>query len=189
MGAMKSTPVNAILAECNEQPLQFRRKLLAQKYIIKLKTRESTMIDKLNKLAIEDLTNKYWKIKNSPPLAEAVIDTKHLSVTYGNYKKLPMFNINYMQLIKKHRVIIPKYTESKQINKAILNSVLEDFVDKDITTLYTDGSRTINGVGCAVFIQTANQSLLYQLPKHSSIYTAELFAIQKAISWLISKKY
>uniref|UniRef100_A0A6P7H131 Uncharacterized protein LOC114349025 n=1 Tax=Diabrotica virgifera virgifera TaxID=50390 RepID=A0A6P7H131_DIAVI len=181
---MISSPVKAILAECNELPLDLRRQLLSQKYLLKLKSLESNMINKLSDIAKEDLTNRFWKIKNSPPLAEAFVETNADHISFGKNKTLFMYTIPYRSLIKPHRVIIPNYTEYHHINHTLLKSILGGLVNKPF--IYTDGSKTKHGVGCGVFIQNTKQSFMFKLPSICSIYTAELIAIWKGITWLTS---
>ncbi|XP_053692571.1 uncharacterized protein LOC128741021 [Sabethes cyaneus] len=45
--------------------------------------------------------------------------------------------------------------------------------------IYTDGSKTSDGVGCGIFSQDAN--IVICLPSHLSIFSAEAFAIIKAL--------
>jgi ribonuclease HI len=54
----------------------------------------------------------------------------------------------------------------------------------DSTHIFTDGSKTDVGVACAFVTPTSSFS--YRLPNNSSIFTAELFALLKAVKYITS---
>nr|CAH7737602.1 unnamed protein product [Callosobruchus chinensis] len=56
------------------------------------------------------------------------------------------------------------------------------------TEIYTDGSKSIHGVGSAYFVPNQKHTFRVKLPDLSSIYTAEALAIEKALEWC-SKKH
>nr|CAH7734033.1 unnamed protein product [Callosobruchus chinensis] len=51
------------------------------------------------------------------------------------------------------------------------------------TEIYTDGSKSIHGVGSAYFVPNQKHTFRVKLPDLSSIYTAEALAIEKALEW------
>ncbi|XP_026471243.1 uncharacterized protein LOC113375526 [Ctenocephalides felis] len=52
---------------------------------------------------------------------------------------------------------------------------------RDYNVIYTDGSKLDQKVGCAIYLENLNIKLGYKLPDFASIFTAEIFAIKKAI--------
>lgn len=52
---------------------------------------------------------------------------------------------------------------------------------RQYSRIYTDGSKDENRTGCAIFHSTA--TLNYRLPRNFSIFSAELYAIKKAIAF------
>nr|CAH7733494.1 unnamed protein product [Callosobruchus chinensis] len=78
LGALRSTPTAALLAECNEPPLHLRRIFLVEKFIVKCKfNNHNNIIRKISELAYYNLTNRWWQNKNSPPLAHAFTNVSH----------------------------------------------------------------------------------------------------------------
>ncbi|KAK9720452.1 hypothetical protein QE152_g22042 [Popillia japonica] len=91
-GTMRSTPCLPLLAECSEHPLNIRREFLAKKFILKIKVANSEfIIDPIYNIALADLTNRFWRIKNSPPLAAAFRDLSHME-NIGTFRILQVEN-------------------------------------------------------------------------------------------------
>ncbi|GJQ65372.1 hypothetical protein Trydic_g7483 [Trypoxylus dichotomus] len=79
IGAMESIPCLPVLAESLDLPLYIRREFLARKYIVKAKNLNlKQILTPTYNNAIGDLTNRFWKIKDSPPLVSAFRDISHL---------------------------------------------------------------------------------------------------------------
>ena len=51
--------------------------------------------------------------------------------------------------------------------------------------VYTDGSKSVDGVGGGVFIPEYRKSISFRLPDHCSILQAEISAIKRAVNWLM----
>ena len=84
LGAMKSTPTAALLAECGEQSLHLRCQFLAQKFLLKYNNfDQNNLLPKLAHLTIQDLTNPYWQNKSYPILADAFVKMTE----YGDISK------------------------------------------------------------------------------------------------------
>ena len=75
-GALSSTPTNDLLAETGESPLSLRILHLAEKCIVKnIFIQNDFLVNKINKISLDNLTNSYWVHTNSPPLVDAFIET------------------------------------------------------------------------------------------------------------------
>lgn len=71
VGYLKSTPTNVVEMETSEPPLNLRRRLLSDKFLLKQIAKDSTLINKVNDLTILVYTNRYWNKKKSPLLVES----------------------------------------------------------------------------------------------------------------------
>ena len=71
-------------------------------------------------------------------------------------------------------------TRKTQSEEEVRSRFLEhDTVHFSQTKLYTDGSESGNGVGCAVFHE--DTAYVSKLPDYASIFTAELTAVATAL--------
>lgn len=186
LGAFRSSPSPAVLAEAQEPPLELRRVYLSSKYITKLREYDpNKLLNDLHNLIIEDLTGRYWRVRNSPPLVKALVDTRDLEdiYRYTPLTKLPIFNIPYDAAACRNIVVLPSYSENPQVNKNIVSSLTD--IERELL-IYTDGSKTTSGVGCCFYIANTDEAFTYRLPDHSSIYTAESYAILSALHFLRS---
>ena len=185
IGAMQSSPCPAILAEAQEPPLKLRRQFLADKTLIKIRSiNPNNILNSINTLNFEDLTNKYWIHKNSPPLVNAFQDTNtYENITIkSNTKKYPIYQLEYNALMFKPTVIYPLYSDLAAINNNIVNAIISNYRER--LTIFTDGSKTKYGTGCAFYIVNNKVSFSFHLHKYSSIYTAEAYSIEQALSWI-----
>nr|CAH7758959.1 unnamed protein product [Callosobruchus chinensis] len=133
---------------------------------------------KIGKLATLDLISRYWVHKNSPPLCDAFRETSQLLPRLdGFHRENPQQSFNDYLLPSK--VITPQYTDNPQMNQNILLNTLDDF--NEYTFVYTDGSKKHDGVGCAFLIPQTNFTRSYKLPEIYSTFSAEDFAISKAL--------
>ncbi|XP_049952055.1 uncharacterized protein LOC126462772 [Schistocerca serialis cubense] len=57
----------------------------------------------------------------------------------------------------------------------------------DMTLIYTDGSKTNDGVGCSFIVGA--QSFQYRLHGHCSVFTAELFALYQAVLYICRHRH
>lgn len=187
-GAYRSTPTNALLVECNELPLSTRRTLLSQKFIIKCQSLANEyLLEKINKLAIANLTCNYWIHKNSPPLAVAFTETADLHADCYKTKNLPFFNTEYDISIIKLNIVFPQYSEIPSLNNKITCQVINRFPRS--CEIYTDGSKTReNKVGCAYWIPSISYCKKFKCDENVSIFSAEATAIEKALEFALTEK-
>lgn len=84
----------------------------------------------------------------------------------------------------------PEYTALS--NLRITNKPDTEFLNSNYPILYTDGSKMPTGVGAAFTVyEKGNFIFDYKISmnKFSSVYRAELIAIQYAISWFLDTSY
>ena len=115
-------------------------------------------------------------------------------------KELEDADIQHQKIMQvKHPAIPPWFTPeadicAKQIKKKdcpeeeIRHKFLEhDIVHRNEKKIYTDGSKSKDGVGCAVVCE--GESYVKKLPDFSSIFTAEATAIADALELIQIKKF
>lgn len=179
---MMSSPNQAVLAEIQEPPLNIRRQYLAEKQIIKYRTFNTSMIRKIAFINTCNLTTPYWRIKNSPPLADGFVNTNHYEIFILNSPKYPIFQYSYQSIIFRPTIIYPEYSEIPNLNNLILTTTLNAF-GKDVTKIFTDGSKSEVGIGAAFFVSHINHVEKFKLADIFSIYSAESLAIKKSLLW------
>nr|CAI5858127.1 unnamed protein product [Callosobruchus analis] len=178
---MPSTPILPLHVESGIVLLQLRRQLLDRKFVLKLKAKESPLLDKISRLASLDLVNKYWQHKNSPPLCEAFRETAYLLPNVLQFH-IEGIDRNFFELTPHPNIIVPTYCENTTINKNTLCNILDKY--SDYTIAYTDGSKSSYGTGCAALVPQRQISLTYKLPDICSIFSAEAYAIDQTLDIL-----
>ncbi|XP_072398269.1 uncharacterized protein [Diabrotica undecimpunctata] len=181
LGALKSTPTKNLLAECMEPPLHLRRLFLAEKFILKCQSNnQSYLLQKISDISVSNLVDKWWHNIKSPTLAIALPNvSSYLEIPAETYFFHSNFNILYSQT----KVYFPTFDDNNAIQ---LHKQLAKF-DKPYRIL-TDGSKSLFGVGCAVYFQDNQEQIMFKLNQQRSIDYAELFAIYQALEWTFEKR-
>ena len=191
-GAFKSTPVESLYVLAEEMPPHQRREYLSMRYYLKLKA------------SLHNPANKCITNRNETPLrnhnqAPFVIRTTDILRKY----QLPRFFIKPDFSYMLHRCSIPKYalpnpivnkslaelpktTTSPQVYKSRFRE-LQDRLYTRYNAIYTDGSKSEDGVGAAAI--SARPGCAASLPIQASIYSAELHAIQMAVETIERSSY
>ena len=172
LGAFKSSPKEALYAEANEPPLEIRRKELAMRYALKIKSNpENPTYESLFHLPYKDLYEK--KTFKSPGeyirklFAEADISTHkihHKSVPDTPIWLTKPVEVNFDLSIHDKSSTNPELFKSK-----FLSDILPQY--REFHKFYTDGSKYENKAGYG--ISSSFGSLSQRISNDSSIYTAE----------------
>lgn len=133
---MKSSPYDVILAEANEPPLDLRRQYLAEKFVARLRACNSTLLTRLAHLNTE---NPFWRIKNSPPLTNAFLNTREISHDPNQLETSSLFLFRFELILFEPLIIFLKYLDLQAYNHGIVQSLIQDLNIK--TTIFTDGRR------------------------------------------------
>jgi len=72
-----------------------------------------------------------------------------------------------------------KNSTSHDIIRRTFSEILDNYTSRGYEVIYTDGSKTEHGYGAAVVKQ--NTTFTYKCHDYSTVYTTELFALQKAL--------
>ena len=184
---MKSTPIPSLLAEAAEPPLYLRRKFLANKYVLKLfSLKKEFLISKLFKIAMQNLNgDKYWTNRSTPLLSESFCD---LSDTRIYCLSSSIFDFPLSSLLIRPQ-ILPKlnYSDIAMYNDVLIKEVMEKY--NYTNCIYTDGSKSVNGVGAAFYDPVNSFEGSLSLHSSCSVFTAEVIAIVEALLYIKSKNF
>lgn len=186
IGAMNSTPIEPLRVESLEPPLDLRREYLASKFIIKSNVQNSIITKKIQRLNTADLVCKYWNKKESPPLCTAYRETSKLYPLLNNVHNKN--NINSFELMTSSEVVIPEYSDILVENLNTLKYWLQACGNFPVQ-IYTDASKSFQGVGSAYVIPLLKLQGKFKLNSEASIFSAEAFAIQKALEYVLSSQH
>lgn len=181
---MSSSPCPAILVEAQEPPLNLRRQYLASKFLIKIRgLNENELIRRVCTLTSDCLTNSFCSLKNNPPLVDAFLETNQYNAYLNTTSKFPIFSNDFDTIMFKPTLIFPKYGDHHIENRNIINSILSSHRNEIV--IYTHGSKNESATGSAVYISNTNQAFSYRILDQSSIFTAELFALDCALDIIL----
>ncbi|XP_018570191.2 uncharacterized protein LOC108910148 [Anoplophora glabripennis] len=184
-GCMRSTPTNVLLAECAEMALEYRRKWLASKFVLKIIAEQEHPISELL-LELDSYCQSkrgYWTRREVPYIIEALEEVDQHANNIHAEKILPCFEIEHVHQITPIEVAnINNDRAQINSNKEFLSIFGPKF--EQHTWIFTDGSLDKNqgNVGLGVFIPSINHKFSARLPQLTQICTAEVIAINKAIT-------
>lgn len=174
LGAISTTHTLSLLTESGLSPLQDRWTTQASYFLA------ATLMD--NNQPIFSYFNDH---RSRPPDCKKLKDIWDNELIKWEAKGKPTETpSNTMNFYYTGREIATNTTIGKTLRQGnFVNLELQRALDElypGYSTLYTDGSKGELGVGAAVI--HSNSSWLLKLPEQSSNYTAELFAIDKAVN-------
>lgn len=183
IGAMKSSPVNALQVEAAEMPLALRRQMLSDKFILNKIVCDHYLLSKVSQLAVSDLQSEYWINKSSQTLAVSFRNLSIFSDQIKSSKLSPLYFYPYEISFVHYKIKIPNYCDNPRINLLLFNEILEnDFAD--FIHIYTDGSKlsSNNLVGAAYYCPQTLDCNSFKLASSHSSFSAELIAIYLALN-------
>lgn len=184
LGAMKSTPTEALRAEAQELPWELRRNLLAEKFVLKtFALNHKPLCNSIYFLTVQDLTCIYWKRKPSPILSKSFTEVSKYREFIIEENMNCHENLPYDQAVS--TVVLP-FSDNRIVNKTLLFEKLAEF--EEHTKIYTDGSKNDIGTGCAFLVPSANYCRKIQLRQEATIYTAEAVAVWNALDYILQHK-
>ena len=183
-GAFRTSPVASLLAEAHEPPLSLRRQMLGMRYALKLRQFPTH------------------------PAYPYVFSQDTLSLFLSRPRKYIPFCLRMQDLFARSGISLrdvmcvdtssspPWQSVTPQINLSLSDVKKSEtlpceaqFRAKELMLLYdghvltfTDGSKTKEGVGCAFVSGWDTRS--FSLPANSSVFSSELVAISKALSFI-----
>ena len=189
LGAVKSTPTPHLHAELGIPETGHQHEWLLNKFAIRLSNTNDKPIFK----AAQDLIHQEW---NWPPRRRPALDYALSALDQpalfddspaGNPasqrpQQLPPMEIRRLPITKQQA------TSSSTEARAIFQEWMKPLRSSGVLEIYTDGSLNYaaNRTSCAVWIPTLNLKKSWQLTPGSSVYSAELLAILKALELVYS---
>lgn len=184
-GALRSSPIPALLVELGETPLAIRRIKLAMQYLVKLKAY-------MGDVPVKRILENTWEWESRRVCEPFVLKVNKEMEQLGLGEigvapnllwpgippwKLPTLDIDMSVLRQIKEQEDPQY--SRLVEQA-LGRNWPGYVQ-----IYTDGSKDLatGKAGCS-FYSPQHDALSYKrLPKEVSVYTAEMIAIISALQW------
>lgn len=185
-GAHRTSPIDSIIGDTLVYRLNTRRRVQSLKYAANIWAMPHHRNYDMIYRGLTDSNNAEERdSKSLVGRINKIFITEHMKFddVYERFYNenppwsLPKANIN-TELAKYN-----KDTTSSIIYKAEINKILD--LHRDADHIYTDGSVCERRVGCAFF--TENTIDKWRLPDNSTIYTAELTAIIKALDLINAK--
>lgn len=182
LGAMNSTPVPALYVEMGEPPLDIRRKLLSEKFVLKTRAcGPHHLVAKFARLCQHNLVGTYWMRKTSPSIASAFTTTANFDDQICKTNLSVLYTLPFRTLIHKPMVIFPAFTESIHANKILFAKLINEH--KKQLAVFTDGAKNKIGTACAFLVPEKGYNRTFSLPTETSIFTAEAIAITKVLEY------
>ena len=185
-GAFRSSPVISLNAESGELPLNYRRMQLGLQHYIRIQRLTDTpCYDKIMSDTYED---RYALIRDKAPLG------------YRMRSIMEELNIENVNVLPWRPPLeppwrLPEDIECKELgikskrkcnphNLKLIYIEHINFYHSDTIRIFTDGSKSEEGTGCAYFISGLVQ--IFKLEIYSSVFSAELYAILKVLQFIDS---
>lgn len=180
-GAFKSSPIVSILIESSVPSLETRRHNHIIKFVVKLAHKPNHPLfnalynnsDILHHLRRFKNPSKSFILRAVHILNKYNISIPRFTVFSTLNQPWKQFNINVITDLQIHKRSDTSNIIYKQIYKELLKS------HPNYIFIYTDGSKLDSKAGCAIYYN--NKSSLFGLPDEFSVFSAELFAISKAV--------
>lgn len=178
---LQSTPNQVLFAETGELPLKYRAQYLTFKEILKnLYYNNSPITESLNNLINSDTLPKHTSYIQKT----ASLNNYHLLQCKFNQNMINPPDKSKLVIISKIGTV-NKTNTSKEIQKAIVLQLIREKYER-YYQIFTDGSKTLEGVGYGIYDQQTKSSFSYKLKEEFSIMNAELVGIIEAIEYAIS---
>lgn len=188
LGAMKSSPINCLQAECGEPPLCLRRQYLSDRFLSRcLQLSDHPLRGKLQHLSELVTTSNYWAHRGIPCLLKSFLKFNAIEAPCHSSTVLPIFNCNYNSLVLFPTIRLDLSTLKNDTCQP--NSEFNNFIDNEFQgwhTIYTDASKHQNScVGVGVFHAQYKIVQKIKLPPESSVYTGECFGLLRAVEYIL----
>ena len=181
LGAFRTSPVESLYVEANEESLYRRRERLSLQYAIKLSstpsnpTFDTVFRPKYSEIfAIRPNAIPTFGLRIKDLFDEANINIE--TIRQATMPESPPWQLGSPLIIYGLKTV-KKVDTNPLVFQGLFNDVQDTYFDHQL--LYTDGSKDDHKVGCAV---VSNFNIVKRrLPGQASIYTAELCAILLAL--------
>jgi len=189
LGAFRTSPEDSLHVEAGELPLALRRTKLALQYAVKLAANPSHPTYNSIFQATHEATFRTLP-KLIPPLGiRLATDLQQIlpnpsTITRTQLLPLPPWHIATPTVILDDELITMKNTTAPHVLRSRFGEISLQYPDHQ--PIFTDGSKVGSHVAAAAIIPP--HTLQQRLPDGSSIYSAELTAIQIAITHITQQQ-
>lgn len=189
LGAMKSSPINAMQVECVDPPLSIRRQYLANRFFFKLvQNSDHSLLRKLDYLSNLFDLRSHRSDNELPCLLRAYLQFIRLPYPLFQNSVMPLYSTPYDALVYQPSIILDFKIEKNAVEA---NSLFASKVNSEYNnwlTIYTDASKGSDScpVGAAVWIPSSRIVLSFKCPSVTSVFTGESIAILQAIIFVKS---
>ena len=184
-GAFRTSPNSSLLVEAHEPPLSLRRQMLGMRYALKLRQFPSHP------------TYQYVFSESDTRSPEAVQRSGPFSARIRSLLSVANISLRGVRRVRRLERSLPPWGNVRpQVDLTLADGKKANFLPSQararalehialfdgFTSVFTDGSKTTDGVGCA-FV-TGRDTRSFSLPANASVYSAELIAIEKALCFI-----
>ncbi|CAH2094223.1 unnamed protein product [Euphydryas editha] len=188
-GFIKTTPIHVMESELALQPLFVRRRYLAGKFILKIKSLKiNGIISFLEEFGISHNNSNFWTHKKKPLLYTLYAELQ--DVPLHTTTKLEMFSfniwINNINITNNIKFIDTITKAKKDYSRLDLQTISSEMMTKYVHyyKIYTDGSKDFEPAGAAFFDEQIGTGCKFKISANVSIMYLELFAILEALSYV-----
>ena len=170
-GAFRSSPTQSLQADTNVMPLERQRDLhIGELFFRLLRNPDSPTSDTILKARTAE---ENWAFTKASKLLIEEANLQSIIIQPSNCENFPPWAITLPNICQRQSM-----NEDCPFDRGKAQNFLEHLTSHQNTTpVYTDGSKSTEGVGSAVVLPTLGMSNTVSLPKAASIFTAEAYAI------------
>lgn len=170
LGLAKTCPITAILGEAAEWPIEKQIQWTTIKFICKHINRNTEIgIDIVNRKSTDTLNRIYSEY----PILKCIPNIKKTNITNTN-----LFVNCYLDDYNN--------CDTNLIKKITAQTTIDKF--NDAFQIFTDGSKTENGIGLGIFFVDSNETIKYASKLDLSIKTVEIMAIYIGLKMALSMR-
>ncbi|KAF6197923.1 hypothetical protein GE061_007666 [Apolygus lucorum] len=173
-----------MLQECNEPPLHLRRKLLSDRFLLRIRSFPADLLGKIRRLNEHDLICNFWLKRTSPTLATSFAATAEYSNLIHTCTSPSVFWCDFalfQNRIKYAVIDVDRIGGPQGVPAVFFEQLYSRFPGGYV--IYTDGSKASDGCGCAFYDPQTGTSGAFKLNTLASIFTCEAVAIREALRY------
>ena len=197
LGLAPGTPQSLVYREANWLPLEQERRLRCSQYFFRSKTTKNSTSEEL----LTNYDDHFFNQNQPPPVNNRNSVQQCQPFFYYIHQTITKANLDMAQVNKLQLSPVPPWTlnmcsidykyldlYTKHADQLLMANLAKEKIHDNFSEhlrIFTDGSKLDNGnVGCAFFIPDFNIKRQFRLNNDISIFSAELFAIYMALSYL-----
>lgn len=188
MGAFKSIPITLLNWELDISPISFRLETLAMNYLISLNSRPFSLMYGTASSVLYKQTR--WKPRSTPAILpicsilNSIIDLNIFNNNSSSARNLPpppwmSTHIDFLKFPLNKKEAASNHSLARSLFMELFEQQLSDTIN-----ISTDGALRDNIAACAFTVPQLDIDRAWKLSSCSSIFSAELLAIKKALEFV-----